>query len=221
MFVLHGVAECHVRDRALRQMIKVAARGEQQLVGDHAGGALAEWGAGAVQGEQMTVIDVGVVGQHVDGQGLVFRAGGDIGHRDWAVVGTSDGHVHRTRRKRAVFVLHGVAECHVRDRALRQMIKVAARGEHQLVGDHAGGALAEWGTGAVQGEQMTVVDVGVVGQHVDGQGLVFRAGGDIGYRDRTVIGAGDGDRHQVGGDATEAIADLHGEHLSMTLANLQ
>ncbi|MCY1496843.1 hypothetical protein D9M68_308060 [compost metagenome] len=36
-----------------------------------------------------------------------------------------------------------------------------------------------------------------------------------------VIAAGDGDGHQLGVDATEAIADLHAEHFVVTLARLQ
>ncbi|MCY1302074.1 hypothetical protein D9M70_517150 [compost metagenome] len=36
-----------------------------------------------------------------------------------------------------------------------------------------------------------------------------------------VIAAGDGDGHQLGVDAAEAIADLHRKHVIMTLARLQ
>ncbi|MCY1496841.1 hypothetical protein D9M68_307920 [compost metagenome] len=36
-----------------------------------------------------------------------------------------------------------------------------------------------------------------------------------------VIAAGDGDGHQLGVDATEAVADLHAEHFVVTLAHLQ
>ncbi|VVN42531.1 hypothetical protein PS647_05525 [Pseudomonas fluorescens] len=36
-----------------------------------------------------------------------------------------------------------------------------------------------------------------------------------------VIAAGDGDSHQLGVDAAEAIADLHAEHFVVTLARLQ
>ncbi|MNC69719.1 hypothetical protein D3C75_1204420 [compost metagenome] len=38
---------------------------------------------------------------------------------------------------------------------------------------------------------------------------------------RRVVAAGNGDGHQLGVDATEAIADLHAEHFVVTLARLQ
>ncbi|MNZ62799.1 hypothetical protein D3C78_809300 [compost metagenome] len=38
---------------------------------------------------------------------------------------------------------------------------------------------------------------------------------------RIIIGTGDGDGHQLGVHATQAIADLHRKHLIVTLAGLQ
>ncbi|MNG39624.1 hypothetical protein D3C84_1277920 [compost metagenome] len=70
-----------------------------------------------------------------------------------------------------------------------------------------------------------MIDVGRAELATDAECGVFlhRAGIMAGRKTehRRVVAAGNGDGHQLGVDATEAIADLHAEHFVVTLARLQ
>src|SRR5262245_863972 len=65
---------------------------------------------------------------------------------------------------------------------------------------------------------MAVVDVGVVGQHVDGQGLVLGAAGGVGDSDRAVIGAVNSDGDDLRGGGTFVVGYRSGERFRRDLA---
>ncbi|MNO79538.1 hypothetical protein D3C76_707090 [compost metagenome] len=70
-----------------------------------------------------------------------------------------------------------------------------------------------------------VIDVGRAELASDAKGSVFLHGANIVAGRETehwrVVAAGNGDGHQLGVHATQAVSDLHRKHVIMTLANLQ
>ncbi|MNP67663.1 hypothetical protein D3C76_1635200 [compost metagenome] len=70
-----------------------------------------------------------------------------------------------------------------------------------------------------------MIDVGRAELAADAEGGVLLhgagiiAGGEAEHR--CIVAAGDGDGHQLGVDAAQAVANLHAEHLIVTLAGLQ
>ncbi|MCY1447654.1 hypothetical protein D9M71_642840 [compost metagenome] len=70
-----------------------------------------------------------------------------------------------------------------------------------------------------------MIDVGRAELAADAERGVFlhRAGIMAGREaeHRCIVAAGDGDGHQLGVDAAQAVADLHRKHVIMTLASLQ
>ncbi len=189
-------------------------------------------------GRRGIVIDVGraELASHAEGgvflHGANIIAGGETEHRCVVAAGDGDGHqlgIHATEavadlhREHLVVTLAGLQRLHRTGNA------VAAVG--QGVGPLAAGVDGDRTVGAggraidAPGRRGVVIDVGRAELAADAEGGVLLHGTGIVAGGKTehrcVIAASDGDGHQLGVDAAEAVADLHRKHLVVTLAGLQ
>ena len=103
-------------------------------------------------------------------------------------------------------------------RACGQVVEVGARREDELVVDDGCQTLACRCGDRAQGEAVAVIDVGVVGQDVDGQRLVFCCGCHVGNGHRPVVGADDRDGDRLIHVGAEIVGHAHGVALLDRLA---
>lgn len=102
----------------------------------------------------------------------------------------------------------------------REIVEVCARIELDLVADDRNAALARAHRCRDDGQDSAIVDVAVVGEHVDDERLVLVAAGAVGDRDRRVVEAGDGEGE--GAVAAQAAVGCHiGEAVLHDIAQCQ
>ena len=157
---------------------EIGGRGEDQLAGNNADGALSRIDAGGLDGQRRAV-DIGVIGQHVDGDRSLLGGGGGVGCGDRCIVGRRNGDGHGGRCTVGAAVGADVGDG-------RGAGEIGGRGEDQLAGNNADGALSRIDAGGLDG-QRRAVDIGVIGQHVDGDRSLLGRGGGVGRGDRCIV----------------------------------
>ena len=141
---------------------------------------------------QRIAVRVGVVGQRVEGDRLVLGRGDRVIDRHRRVVDAADVDGDRGHIRAAVAVAHRVGEA-------VGAVEVGIRRVDDLARDDLDRAVGRRGQ-ARDGERIAV-HVGVIGQHVDGDGGVLRGGDRVVTGHRGIVHRGhvDGDRRRVGG----------------------
>ncbi len=184
------------------------------------------------------MIDVGRVELATDTEGGVFLHGAGIvaareaEHRCVIAAGDGDGHQMGSDAAEAIADLDGehfvvtfagLQRLHRTGNAIGAVGQGVGPFTAAVHGDRTIGAGI--GPGNAPGGGGIMIDVARAELAADAEGGVFLHGAGIIARceteHRRVVAAGDGDSDQMGGDAAEAIADLHAEHFVVTLANLQ
>ncbi len=184
------------------------------------------------------MIDIGRAELAADAEGGVFLhgtgivAGGETEHRRVVAAGDGDGHqlgidaaqaIADLHRKHLVVTLAGLQRLHGTGNAVGAIGQGVGPLAAVVHGDRTVGA--DICPGNTPGRRGIVIDIGRAELAADAEGGVLLHGTGIIAGSKTehrcVVAAGDGNRHQLGIDATEAIADLHTEHFVVALACLQ
>ena len=191
VIVRHGVGEFDRSRLAFGQILIIGPRIVNHLVVDDGGTAATRGNRNGVYGVGVTEINVGVIGQNVDGHRRVFVRTARIGNGYRTVIGAGNGQADGGGRFRPVIVRHGVGQrdgCRLAD---GQVLIIRSRIVNHLIAvDHCRAAARGDGHG-INRMGVTEIDVGIVRQNVDGHRRVFVRAAAIGHGDGAVVRAGD------------------------------